>query len=390
MNQGALTLFRLAGITVRLHYTWFLAFFLIAWTLPRIIYPVGYPGWSEINYWLAGSAAAILLFGSVLFHEFAHSFMALARGLKVDGITLFVFGGAAALKSEPRRPADEFLIAVVGPASSLLLAIAFLVLSALIPRDLPAQPLIQHLAFVNSGLAVFNLLPGFPLDGGRVFRATVWALTGSMRKGTTIATIVGQVFAFGFIALGIFMLFNVSFVPGVWFIFIGWFLNGAAAANRRQVTQDEALREIPVSNLMRANPPVVRPDETIDRVVLTMLLHDGIRALPVMLTGRVIGIITIDDVRTVPQHAWSEQTAFAAMTSSPPITVGPNDSILHAMDLIEEHDVQQVLVMDRAEVVGMLSRQGIARFLQLSRELGVEATLGRREKTGRPTDSTAG
>ena len=233
------------------------------------------------------------------------------------------------------------------------------------------------------------MLPGFPLDGGRVFRATVWALTGSMRKGTTIATIVGQVFAFGFIALGIFMLFNVSFVPGVWFIFIGWFLNGAAAANRRQVTQDEALREIPVSNLMRANPPVVRPDETIDRVVLTMLLHDGIRALPVMLAGRVIGIITIDDVRNVPQHAWSEQTAFAATTPSPLITVGPNDSILHAMELIEEHDVQQVLVMDRAEVVGMLSRQGIARFLQLSRELGVEATLGRREKAGRPTDSTA-
>ncbi|MDE2841169.1 MAG: site-2 protease family protein, partial [Chloroflexota bacterium] len=232
MNQGALTLFRLAGITVRLHYTWFLAFFLIAWSLPRLIYPFGYPGWSELHYWIAGSAAAVLLFGSVLFHEFAHSFMALARGLKVDGITLFVFGGAAVLKSEPRRPSDEFLIAVVGPASSLLLAIVFLLLSALIPRDVPAQPLILQLAFINSGLAIFNLMPGFPLDGGRVFRAIVWYITGSMRKGTTIATIVGQVFAFGLIALGIFFILRGSFVIGIWTIFIGWFLNGAAGANR--------------------------------------------------------------------------------------------------------------------------------------------------------------
>lgn len=390
MNQGALTLFRLAGITVRLHYTWFLAFILIAWTLPRLIFPFGYPGWTEVDYWLAGSAAALLLFASVLFHEFAHSFMALARGLKVDSITLFIFGGAAALKSEPKKPSDEFFIAVVGPASSLLLAVAFFLLSSLLPTDMAAQQLAFHLAAINSVLALFNLLPGFPLDGGRVFRAMVWAITGSIRKGTTVASLVGQVFAFGFIALGIFILFNGSFLTGVWLVFIGWFLNGAAATNRRQVTQEEALREIPVSRLMRANPGVVRPDETIDRVVLTMLLHDGIRALPVMLAGRVIGIITIDDVQKVPQHAWPQQTVFASMTPSPLVTVAPSDSILHAMELLEEHDVRQVLVMDGADVAGMLSRQGVVRFLELSRELGVEATLGSRKSAAVPPDRATG
>ena len=139
MTQGALTLFRLAGISVRVHYTWFFAFFLIAWSLPRNLFPVGNPGWTDLTYWVVGSSAALLIFGSVLFHEFAHSFMALARGMKVDSITLFIFGGAAVLKSEPRRPSDEFFIAVVGPASSLLLAVTFLILSVILPLDLPAQ-----------------------------------------------------------------------------------------------------------------------------------------------------------------------------------------------------------------------------------------------------------
>ena len=385
MNQGALTLFRLAGITVRLHYTWFLAFILVAWSLGRGLYPFGYPGWSELNFWLAGSAAALLLFASVLFHEFAHSFMALSRGLKVDSITLFIFGGAAALKSEPKKPSDEFLIAVVGPASSLLLAVVFFGLSSVLPAEMPAQRLAFFLGGMNAVLAVFNLLPGFPLDGGRVFRAIVWAITGSMRKGTTIASLVGQVFAFGFIALGIFIVFNGSFLGGVWLVFIGWFLNGAAAANRRNVTHEEALRQIPVSRLMRAKPEEVRPDETIDRVVLALLLHDGLRALPVMLGGRVIGIISVDDVRQVPQHAWSQQTVFGAMTSSPLVTVAPDDSILHAMDLFEEHEAQHVIVMDRADVAGILSLREVARFLQLSRELGVKATLDRRQDAKAPS-----
>lgn len=377
MRNGALTLFQLAGITVRLHYTWFLAFFLIAWTLPRVIYPGGYPGWSGLNYWLAGSAAAILLFGSVLFHEFAHSFMALARGLKVDGITLFVFGGAAALKSEPKRPSDEFLIAVVGPASSLLLAVIFVILSVLIPSNLPAQPLALHLAFMNSGLALFNLMPGFPLDGGRVFRAIVWSITGSMRKGTTIATIVGQVFAFGLIALGLFVFIRGGIFLGIWTIFIGWFLNGAAGANRRQAKQDEALQGITAASLMRASPAAVSPDETLDRVVLALLLRDGLRALPVMRDGRAIGIITIEDVQQVPQHAWPWRTVTDVMTESSPVTVASTDSILHVMDQFEDHAVQSVLVMDGTELVGLLSRQDIARFLELSRELRVEAAPGR-------------
>ena len=390
MNQGALTLFRLAGITVRLHFTWFLAFILVAWSLGRGLSPFGYPNWTEVTYWLAGSVAALLLFASVLFHEFAHSFMALSRGLKVDSITLFIFGGAAALKSEPKRPSDEFLIAVVGPASSLLLAVVFLLLALPMPEASPVRTLAFFLSGINGMLALFNLLPGFPLDGGRVFRAIVWAITGSMRKGTTVASLVGQVFAFGFMALGIFIVFNGSFLSGVWLVFIGWFLNGAAAANRHQVTREEALREIPVSSLMRANPNVLRPDETIDRVVLAMLLHDGVRALPVMLGGRVIGIIAIDDVRHVPQHAWSQQTVFGAMTPSPLITVAQDDSILHAMDLFEEHAAKHVLVMDGADVAGILSRHELVRFLELSRELGVEATLGWRKSAGKPTESATG
>ena len=387
--NGALTLFRLAGISVRVHYTWFFAFILIAWSLPRNLFPVGNPGWTDLTYWVVGSSAALLIFGSVLFHEFAHSFMALARGMKVDSITLFIFGGAAVLKSEPRRPSDEFFIAVVGPASSLLLAVIFLVLSVILPLDVPAQFLITQLAFINGGLAIFNLLPGFPLDGGRVFRSIVWAITGSMRKGTTVATIVGQVFAFGLIAFGLFFLFRGSFFAGIWFIFIGWFLNGAAAANRRQVTLDETLRDVHVSSLMRANPAVVRPDETMDRVVLTMLLSDGDRALPVVEDGRVVGIVTINDARNVPQGAWTETTVRQTMTPSPLITVGPNEPILNVLELLDEHAVGHVLVMEGSALLGVLSRADLMRFLELSRELGVNATLARRKSVLRPDDGAA-
>ena len=233
------------------------------------------------------------------------------------------------------------------------------------------------------------MLPGFPLDGGRVFRSIVWAITGSMRKGTTVATIVGQVFAFGLIAFGLFFLFRGSFFAGIWFIFIGWFLNGAAAANRRQVTQDEALRDVHVSSLMRADPAVVRPDETMDRVVLTMLLSDGERALPVVEDGRVVGIVTINDARNVPQGAWTETTVRQTMTPSPLITVGPNEPILNVLELLDEHAVGHVLVMDGSALLGVLSRADLVRFLELSRELGVNATLARRKSVLRPDDSAA-
>ena len=376
MNPGAMKLFTVASITVRVHYTWFLAFLLIAWSVPRTMFPFGYFGWTELTYWIVGSLAALLIFGSVLFHEFAHSFMALARGMKVESITLFIFGGAAVLKSEPRRPSDEFFIAVVGPASSLLLALIFLVLSITLPLDVPARVLLTQLAFINGGLALFNLLPGFPLDGGRVFRAIVWGVTGSMRRGTTIATIVGQVFAIGLIAFGLIFFIRGVYLTGVWLIFIGWFLNGAAAANRRQFSRDEALRNIPVTSLMRANPPIVRPDETMDRVVLTMLLRDGVRSVPVVQDGHVIGVITIGDARNVPQSAWPETTVGQAIASSSLISVGPDESILHAFDLFDEHSARQMLVMRGDELLGVLNHEDLVRFLELSRELGVEATLG--------------
>ncbi len=390
MDRGTLPIFRLAGIEVRLHFTWFIAFFLIAWSLAQGIFPLQNPGWPDSTYWVLGSTTALLLFGSVLFHEFAHSFMALARGLKVDSITLFVFGGAAALKSEPRTPGDEFLISIVGPASSLLLAAFFWLLGVAIPDSVPAHALVAYLGLINASLALFNLLPGLPLDGGRVFRALIWALTGSMSKGTTVATFVGQFFAFGFIALGVFLLFSGSFFAGVWTIFIGWFMNGAATSSRRQVSFDETLREIPASSLMRSDPAVVQPANSLDRVVLTMLLRDGVRALPVMQDGRVVGIITVNDVRAVPQHTWSYRTVASAMTPSPLASVSPDDSVLRVMQLMEESAVQQMLVMKGDTVVGLLNRQDIVRFLQLSRELGGKAKLGRRGRAEGPVERPAG
>ena len=370
--ESSFTIARIRGIPIGVHYTWAIAVVLITWSLAAGYFPSSYTGWSRQTYWIVGTAAALLLFVSVLFHELCHSVVAQARGLAVKSITLFIFGGVSNIASESEDPQDEFLVAVVGPLSSLALAgVCWIALQA-IPNDTsPLGALLWYLTTVNLMLAVFNILPGFPLDGGRVLRAIVWAATGSMVRGTTIATTVGQALAFLFIAYGIWQIFiERDFVGGVWIGFIGWFLNSAAEATRRQVQVQEGFRGVTVATVMTPDPPVVSPALPVRELVDEYILRRGLRALPVAQDGRIVGLVSLADVKHLPEHEWSRNSIGAIMTRPPLRTIAPDAPVTRALERLAEDDVNQLLVVDKdGALLGILTRGDVMRFLQVRGEL---------------------
>jgi Zn-dependent protease/CBS domain-containing protein len=372
--ESSFTLVRIRGIPIGVHYTWAIAVVMITWSLAAGYFPSTYPGWSRPTYWIVGAVAALLLFVSVLFHELCHSFVAQARGLAVKSITLFIFGGVSNIAQESEDPQDEFLIAVVGPLSSLALSGLFWLALRAIPNDTsPLAALLFYLAIVNLMLAVFNILPGFPLDGGRVLRAILWGATGSMVRGTTIATGVGQVVAYLFIAYGIWQIFiENDFLGGVWIGFIGWFLNTAAEATRRQVQVQEEFRGVTVSGVMTPDPPYVSPALSVRELVDEYILRRGARAIPVSQDGRIVGLVTLADVKHLPEPEWSNNSVGAIMTRPPLRTIGPDAPVTRALERLVEDDVNQLLVVDKdGTLLGILTRGDVMRFLQLRGELGL-------------------
>ncbi|MDP8922243.1 MAG: site-2 protease family protein [Chloroflexota bacterium] len=371
--ESSFTIARIRGIPIGVHYTWLLAFALISWSLAAGYFPSTHPGWPRPQYWLVGSVAALLLFVSVLLHELTHSFVAQARGLKVHSITLFIFGGVSNIQSESEDPQDEFLVAVVGPLSSLVIAgVCWLGYMAVPGTTGPANALLGYLWLINLMLALFNILPGFPLDGGRVLRAILWGTTGSMVKGTRWASYVGQAVAFLFIGWGLWQILERDYLNGLWIGFIGWFLNSAAEAARRQTVVQETFRGITVASVMQANPPMVSPAMPVRELVDEYILRRGLRAFPVARDGLVVGLVTLTDVKRLPVDQWDVNTVGAIMTKPPLKTIEPRQDLSKALDMLVREDVNQVLVVENGAVLGLLSRGDVMRFLQMRHDLGLD------------------
>lgn len=368
---GTLGLVRVAGIEVGVHYTWLIAFALITFSLAVGFFPVITPGYAVVTYWLVGATAALLLFVSVLVHEFSHSLVAKARGIPVQSITLFIFGGVSNIQEEPENPRDEFLIAVVGPVSSLLLAGVFWGIFLVIgPATRPSGALVFYLAIINVILAVFNLLPGFPLDGGRVLRAVLWAITGSLRQATNWASGVGQVFAFLLIIWGVLLIFAGSFLGGIWIAFIGWFLNNAAESSRRELAAREAFRGVRVGDIMTPEPSIVSPHLPVRSMIQDYALRRGVRAVLIAEDGQLAGIATMTDVHKVMPEHWGDTTVGEIMTPAPLVTVGPNVDLQSALRLMGERDLNQLPVVEDGRLVGLLTRSNVIQFLRLREEIG--------------------
>jgi Zn-dependent protease/CBS domain-containing protein len=383
------TIGRIGGITIGIHYTWLIAFALITWTLAAGFFPESFPGWDTLSYWTTGAVAALGLFVSVLVHELAHSFVAKAKGIPVHSITLFIFGGVSNLKTDAARAGDEFLIAVVGPVTSIVIGILagllFSVLSGVnlvsdqrMPADTPPiVAIVFYLAFINLILGVFNLLPGFPLDGGRVLRSIIWAATRSLPRATQIAGTIGQIVAFAFIGLGVLQILNGEFFSGLWIAFIGWFLNSAADASKRDVAVQEQLRGVPVSLVMDRSPVTVGPDVLVSDLVMDIFLRRGVRAVPVYNDGFLRGIASITDAKDLPSDRWPSTRVEQIMTRQPLHAVSPDDGLATALRILAEKNVNQLLVLQHGRLVGLLSRADVIRYLQFREELGIGAPPGR-------------
>jgi Zn-dependent protease/CBS domain-containing protein len=375
--KSSLRLFRIAGIDIGIHYTWILIFVLLSWSLAQGFFPQLYPGWDTVTYWITGLVAALLLFGSVLVHELAHSLVAQARGMTVRSITLFIFGGVSNLEDEPEKPKTEFVMSIVGPLSSLALAGIFWGLLHIVgDQQSPVAATFSYLALINALLAGFNLLPGFPLDGGRVLRAILWNRTGNLVKATNIAATVGRFMGWGFIAFGLFQVFAGNFIGGIWFAFIGWFLSSSADASRREVTLREQLSGVQVKEVMTTNAMHISPDTSVAELVSNVFRKQHGRAVPVCENDQVVGIVTVTDVKELSQEKWEETAVKEIMTSEPLYSVTPDDDLNTALRLITKRDINQVLVLRGNECAGLVSRSDILAHLQMSQELGLKQNVG--------------
>jgi Zn-dependent protease/CBS domain-containing protein len=379
--KASFRLLRISGIDIGIHYSWLLIFILIAWSLAQGYFPQAYPGWTVVTYWVTGVIASLMLFISVLLHELAHSLVAKARGLPVSSITLFIFGGVSNLEKEPEKPSTEFTMAIVGPLSSLIIGGIFWgLLQVLTKQTSPVAAMLHYLALINVILAAFNMLPGFPLDGGRVLRSILWGTMKDLKKATNIAATVGQAFGWAMIALGVFWLFTGNFIGGLWIAFIGWFLSSAAGASRRQLTLQEHLAGVAAKEAMNPNPVTVDQGTSVDEVVRNVFYQGRGRAAPVMQGEKLVGIVTIDDVKKLSDDRWSQTPVVNIMTHVPLYSVAPEDDLNTALKLIAQHDINQVVVLRQGQLIGLLSRADIIRYLQVSQELGLKAHMGRKAK----------
>jgi Zn-dependent protease/CBS domain-containing protein len=379
MLRNSVRLFTIGGIEVGVHVSWLIIFALVTWSLATGFFPLLYgevSGGEELatgTAWVLAVIAALLLFASVLVHELAHSFVARARGLPARSITLFLFGGVSNLSAEPESPATEFLIAIVGPLTSLGLAgLAFLASIAV------GDPLIQlvffYLAIVNALVAVFNLLPGYPLDGGRVLRSIAWKLTNSLRRGTEIAAAAGQLVGFGLIAWGLATLFlGGDFFGGLWIAAIGWFLQNAASASLQQTIVQTRLSDVRVGQIVRRDAATVAPSTTVAELIEEHLLRRNRRAMPVGEHGRLVGIVTIGDISDVAGDARSRTRVDEVMGGRDGlVTVTPHDTVNRALELFGEGDHEQLPVVEDGSLVGMLTRADVIRQLQLREALDID------------------
>jgi Zn-dependent protease len=267
MTRHNIPLRKILGISIGLDYSWFVIFTLLTWMLATSYYPAEFKDWQPLLYWLVGGATAIVFFASVLLHELGHSVVALRYKIPVHSITLFLFGGVAQIGTEPPSASAEFLIAIAGPLVSLLLALFFQVVQPLVAGLEPLFGLAKYLAYINLALGLFNLIPGYPLDGGRVFRAIVWATTGNMRRATLIAANVGRFFAFLFIFAGVWHVFSGNLGGGLWIAFTGWFLDTAASSQVQQVMSQGLPAGHRVSQAMSTQFAAIPADLTLQESV---------------------------------------------------------------------------------------------------------------------------
>lgn len=376
----------IGGVEVVIDWSLLIIFALIALSLGAGVLPQWHPQWSAGLVWGTALIAAVMFFASVLAHELSHAFVGRSAGIRIPRITLFVFGGMAHMEREPPSWGSELRMAIVGPLTSLAIGFACLwlggVLAGPVPADdvdttadylaglSPTATVLIWLGSINLLLGFFNLVPGFPLDGGRVLRAIAWGITGNHGRATQMASLIGQGVAWLLMGIGVAMLLGVR-VPvfgyglgGLWLILIGWFLNGAALLSYRQVQLREALEDVPVSGLMQTRFTHIEPDLRVSELIDRHVVPGGERAFAVERDGRFAGLVCIRDLRRSVREQWHETTVAEIMTPLERLqTVSPQQRASEALDLLTQRDVNQLPVIDHGRLVGLIDRESLLRWL---------------------------
>jgi len=374
---------RVWGIPIGLSWTWFLIFALVTWSLAAGYFPAAYPTLSAAVHVVLAVVTSILFFASVLLHELGHAYAALRAGIGVRSITLFIFGGVAQLEEEPRTPGAALRVALAGPIVSGLLALLFGGLW-LLDHSVPwlAAPS-AYLAWINLLLAGFNMIPGYPLDGGRVLQAIVWHFSGDSRRATRVAAVAGQLVAFGFIGAGIAVALNDNLFNGLWLAFIGWFLQNAAGAAATNSRVEHSLEKLTVEQVMRPDWPEVPGRLPLSRLVDDYMMRGSPRYFLVRRNGYGYeegngygdapphGMVTATDIMRIPQTSWGRTPSEQVMVGwERLVTVSPEMNLLEAMRVMDGANVAQVPVIADGRLVGVLAREGVMHALQVQMEMG--------------------
>jgi Zn-dependent protease len=369
----------ISGIEIGLHYSWFIIAVLIAFSLGEHLRQVN-PSWGPGEIWIVALVTTALFFVTLLMHELAHSLVAQARGLKVSAITLFALGGVSQIQDDATDAKTELLVAIAGPIASLIIGFGCLGIALGLgwqrstEAHAAATGVLGWLGYINIALAVFNMIPGFPLDGGRVLRAIVWAITKNADRSTRVAARVGQFVAFVFILDGILRFFSGAGFGGLWIAFIGWFLMDAAKASYADVEITTALRGVRVSEVMSRTCAIVSPGISLQEFVNTYLLRAGERCFAVEDQGRFVGLITPRDVGNIPRDRWDKNTVREAMRPLEKLHVITADTpVLDALKLVTSKDVNQLPVVANGTLQGVVFRSQLVQLLQLRSELQLPA-----------------
>ena len=369
-----INLFKLLGFQVRIDFSWIIIAVLIAWSLSTGLFPYQYRGLSTSTYWIMGIIGAVGLFLSIIVHEFSHSLVARKHGIPMKGITLFIFGGMAEMSDEPPSPKAEFMMAAVGPLSSILIAGIFYALysagvSAGISR--PVNGVVQYLAYINALLAAFNVIPAFPLDGGRVLRSILWGIKGNLRWATRISSWVGSGFGIVLIALGVFSFFSGNFIGGMWWFLIGIFLYSAAKMSYQQLLTRRALEGESVRRFMKTDPVTVTPDMPIDRLVEEYVYVFHHKMYPVVSdSDRVDGCVTTRQIKEVPRDEWNQKRVKdIEVPCSEDNTIEPDADAIEALSLMSRTGTSRLIVKEGDRLLGVVSLKDMLKFLSLRVEL---------------------
>jgi Zn-dependent protease/CBS domain-containing protein len=370
--RGGLPLFRVGGTLIRIDLSWLLIFALVLWSLSAGYLPQALPGQTRGAYWTAGLISTLLFFVSVLLHELSHTLMARKSGLRVPSITLFLFGGAAETTDEPDTPEAELRIALVGPATSFALAGVLWLATQLAAGDASALlvTVLRYLAGINLALGVFNLLPGLPLDGGRVLRALAWRWTGSRERASWVASRAGQGLGVGLAVLGAYEISTGNLVGGVWLVLIGLFLRGVAQASYTGDVVRQALQGVRVGDVMARDVVAVPADATVRELIEDYLLRTGHRSFPVVDGERVLGVVSLDSIRSVPSAERAQVRVRDCLERGAERRISADAPLAEALRAMHEAGTRRLLVVDPAgRLVGFLTGTGLARFVEMQQAL---------------------